>query len=170
MTIESAVSRPWLAHYPAGRPFEINPNEYSSLVDLLLHHCNEYKDAAAFTNMGKTISYHELDQLTADFAAWLHHGAHLKKGDRIALMMPNLLQYPITMLGALRAGLVVVNTNPLYTAHELQHQLCDSGAVAIVVLENFANFLPMYFRPLVLFVIRYTNPIHSSGSKSTGVP
>jgi long-chain acyl-CoA synthetase len=141
MSSASTANKPWLAHYPAGRPFEINPNEYASLVDLLLHHCTNYKEAAAFTNMGKTISYSELDQLTADFAAWLHHGAHLKRGERIALMMPNLLQYPIAMLGALRAGLIVVNTNPLYTAHELQHQLCDSRAVAIVVLENFAHVL-----------------------------
>ncbi len=141
MTSESNVNKPWLEHYPAGRPFEINPDEYASLVDLLMHSCNNYEDTAAFTNMGKTISYRELDQLTADFAAWLHHGAHLQRGDRIALMMPNLLQYPIAMLGALRAGLIVVNTNPLYTAHELQHQLSDSGAVAIVVLENFAHVL-----------------------------
>ncbi len=131
----------WLKHYPAGRPAEINPDEYRSLVELL-HECfNKYGEAAAFTNMGKTISYRQLDKLTADFAAWLQQIAHLKHGDRIALMMPNLLQYPVAMLGAMRAGLTIVNTNPLYTAHELQHQMQDSGAVAIVVLENFAHVL-----------------------------
>ncbi len=131
----------WLKHYPVGRPAEINPAEYSSLVDLLHRCCAEYGDAPAYTNMGKTISYNQLEQLTRDFAAWLQNVAKLRHGDRIALMMPNLLQYPVAMFGAMRAGLVVVNTNPLYTAHELQHQLQDSGAAAIVVLENFAHVL-----------------------------
>lgn len=131
----------WLKNYPVGRPAEINPYQYDSLVDLLQQCSSEYGDAPAFTNMGKTISYRQLELLTRDFAAWLQQVAKLKRGERIALMMPNLLQYPIAMLGAMRAGLTVVNTNPLYTAHELQHQLQDSGAVAIVVLENFAHVL-----------------------------
>ena len=130
-----------MKHYPPGRPAEINPDEYSSLTDLLHRCCAEFADEAAFTNMGKTLSYKELGAQTRDFAAWLQDVARLKRGDRIALMMPNLLQYPVAMLGAMRAGLTIVNTNPLYTAHELQHQIQDSGAVAIVVLENFAHVL-----------------------------
>lgn len=131
----------WLKHYPVGRPAEINPDEYRSLIDLMHHCCAQYGDATAYTNMGKNISYNQLEVLTRDFAAWLQQVAKLQRGDRIALMMPNLLQYPVAMLGAMRAGLTIVNTNPLYTAHELQHQMQDSGAVAIVVLENFAHVL-----------------------------
>jgi len=131
----------WLKNYPTGVPAEINPDEYRSLVDMFHQCCAKYGDLPAFTNMGKTISYRELEQLTRDFAAWLQSSAKLKRGDRIALMMPNLLQYPVAIFGAMRAGLTIVNTNPLYTAHELRHQMQDSGAVAIVVLENFANVL-----------------------------
>jgi long-chain acyl-CoA synthetase len=131
----------WLKNYPVGRPAEINPDEFASLTQLL-HHCvAEYGDAPCFTNMGKTLSFNDVDARSRDFAAWLQNVARLKRGDRIALMMPNLLQYPVALLGAMRAGLAIVNTNPLYTAHELQHQLQDSGAVAIVVLENFAHVL-----------------------------
>jgi long-chain acyl-CoA synthetase len=131
----------WLKHYPAGRPAEINPDEYSSLVDMMHQCCREFGNAPAYTCMGKTISYNELEVLTRNFAAWLQNVAKVKRGDRIALMMPNLLQYPVALFGAMRAGLTVVNTNPLYTAHELQHQMQDSGSVAIVVLENFAHVL-----------------------------
>ncbi len=131
----------WLKHYPAGVPAEINPDEYCSLVDMFHQSCAKYGDLPAFTNMGKTLTYNDLEQMTRDFAAWLQTSAKLKKGDRIALMMPNLLQYPIAIFGAMRAGLTLVNTNPLYTAHELQHQMQDSGAVAIVVVENFAHVL-----------------------------
>ncbi len=131
----------WLKHYPVGRPAEINPDEYASLVQLMHDCCKQFGDAPAFTNFGKSISYHQLEALTRDFAAWLQNVAKLRRGDRIALMMPNLLQYPVAMLGAMRAGLTIVNTNPLYTAHELRHQMQDSGAVAIVVLENFAHVL-----------------------------
>ena len=131
----------WLKHYPVGRPAEINPDQYTSLVDLMHHCCAEFGDAPAYTCMGKNISYNELEELTEKFAAWLQHVAKLKRGDRIALMMPNVLQYPVALFGAMRAGLTVVNTNPLYTAHELQHQMQDSGSVAIVVLENFAHVL-----------------------------
>jgi long-chain acyl-CoA synthetase len=133
------VEKIWLKNYPVGRPAEINPDEFSSLVELMHSCCNQYGNSAAFTNMGKSISYQQLESITRHFAAWLQEVAHLKQGDRIALMMPNILQYPIAMLGAMRAGLTIVNTNPLYTAHELQHQMQDSGAVAIVVLENFAH-------------------------------
>ncbi|MGC3981301.1 MAG: AMP-binding protein [Steroidobacteraceae bacterium] len=131
----------WLKHYPAGRPAEINPDEYPSLVALMHDCCAQNGAAPAYTNMGKNISYNELERLTRDFAAWLQNVPKLKRGDRIALMMPNLLQYPVALFGALRAGLTIVNTNPLYTATELQHQMQDSGATAIVVLENFAHVL-----------------------------
>lgn len=131
----------WLKHYPHGVPAEINPDEYKSLVDMFHQSCAQYGDLPAFTNMGATITYSELEELTRDFAAWLQNTAKLKRGDRLALMMPNLLQYPVAIFGAMRAGLTLVNTNPLYTAHELLHQMQDSGAVAIVVLENFAHVL-----------------------------
>ncbi len=135
------MEKVWLKNYPPGVPAQINPNEYSSLVKILEESCERFAELPAFTSMGKTISYSQYDQLARDFAAWLQGSAKLQKGDRIALMLPNVFQYPIALFGALRAGLTVVNTNPLYTARELEHQLKDSGAKAIVVLENFANVL-----------------------------
>jgi long-chain acyl-CoA synthetase len=131
----------WLKNYPAGVPAEINPDEYSSLVDMFHKSCAKYGDLPAFTNMGKTVSYNEMEQLTRDFAAWLQNVAKLQRGDRLALMMPNMIQYPVAIFGAMRAGVTLVNTNPLYTAHELRHQMQDSGATAIVIVENFANVL-----------------------------
>ncbi len=131
----------WLKNYPPGVPAEINPDEYSSLVEILEESCAHFADLPAFTSMDKTISYAEYDRLSRDFAAWLQKAAKLQRGDRIALMLPNVFQYPIALLGALRAGLTVVNTNPLYTARELEHQLKDSGAKAIVILENFGHVL-----------------------------
>lgn len=128
----------WLRQYPPGTPAEVSLDPATSLVDVLRHSCERFGPAPAFHNLGTTLTFEEVDRRSRDFAAWL--GAHgLRKGERIALMMPNLLQYPIAMFGALRAGLVVVNTNPLYTPRELEHQLRDSGAVAIVVLANFAH-------------------------------
>jgi long-chain acyl-CoA synthetase len=131
----------WLKSYPAGVPAEIDPSAYSSLNEMVAESLTKYADAAAFVQMGRELTYRQLDELTRDFAAWLQNEAGLQKGDRVALMMPNLLQYPIAIFGVLRAGMVVVNTNPLYTARELEHQLKDSGAKAIVVLENFAHVL-----------------------------
>lgn len=131
----------WLKHYPPGVPAEINPDEYVSIVELFLKSCRRFENSPSYSNMGTTLSYGELEALSRDFAAWLQHSAKLQHGDRIALMMPNLLQYAVALFGALRAGLTVVNTNPLYTAHELKHQLQDSGATAIVILENFAHVL-----------------------------
>jgi long-chain acyl-CoA synthetase len=128
----------WLKSYPPGVPEEIDPDRFASLNDLLVWCCAHYREHNAFTNRGATISWGRLDALSHNFAAYLQH-AGLRKGDRIALMLPNLLQYPVALFGALRAGCVVVNVNPLYTAPELQHQLADSGAVAIVVLDNFAH-------------------------------
>ena len=128
----------WLRHYPPGTPADITLDPATSLVDVLRHSCERFGPAPAFHNLGTTLTFEEIDRRSRDFAAWLS-ARGLRKGERIALMMPNLLQYPIAMFGALRAGLVVVNTNPLYTPRELAHQLCDSGAVAIVVLANFAQ-------------------------------
>ena len=135
------MNKIWLKNYPAGVPAEINPDEYRSLPGLIEGSCARFADLPAYTSMGRTITYGEYERLSRDFAAWLQQCAGLVKGDRIALMLPNVLQYPIALYGALRAGLTVVNTNPLYTARELGHQLKDSGAKAIVILENFAHTL-----------------------------
>ena len=134
------MERIWLKSYPPGVPAEIAPREYESLVELFEKSIREFGDRPAFTNMGKTIRFAELDRLARDFGAWLQ-AKGLGKGARVAIMMPNCLQYPIAMFGTLRAGCVVVNVNPLYTARELEHQLNDAGAEAIVILENFAAVL-----------------------------
>ena len=135
------MERIWLKNYPLGVPAEINPDEYPSLVDLIDESLQRFGPNPAFSSMGRTIDYATYDRLSRDFAAYLQEVAGLSKGDRIAIMLPNVLQYPIALLGALRAGLTVVNTNPLYTARELEHQLKDSGAKAILILENFAHTL-----------------------------
>jgi long-chain acyl-CoA synthetase len=132
------MERIWLKSYPAGVPHEIDTEQYPSLVAMSTEALSTYADQDAYVMMDHTITYRDLDQHADAFAYWLQQRG-MKKGDRIALMMPNVLQYPIAMLGALRAGMVVVNTNPLYTADELRHQLVDSGASAIVVLENFCH-------------------------------
>ena len=134
------MDKPWLKSYPPGVPANIDLSEYASIVDLFEQSCHKYKDRVAYHNMGADLHYSELDYLTRNFAASLQ-SMGLQQGDRIALMMPNTLQYPVALFGALRAGLVVVNTNPMYTARELRHQLVDSGAKAIVVVENFAHVL-----------------------------
>ncbi|HEX5459582.1 MAG TPA: AMP-binding protein [Steroidobacteraceae bacterium] len=132
------MNRFWLKSYPPGVPAEIDPAQLTSLAELLRKACAAYASRPAYEQMGRRITFAQLDELTRDFAAWLQ-AAGMVKGDRIAIMLPNTLQYPIALFGALRAGLIVVNTNPLYTGRELQHQLEDSGATAIVVLENFAH-------------------------------
>ena len=129
--------RPWLASYPDGVPHQIDPDEYSSIVAVLQSSLEKYRDRPAFSNMGRAITYAEVDKYSKQFASYLLNELKLKKGDRVAVMMPNCLQYPIATFGILRAGLTVVNTNPLYTARELRHQLVDSGASAILVLDNF---------------------------------
>ncbi|KLJ02790.1 long-chain fatty acid--CoA ligase [Luteimonas sp. FCS-9] len=131
--------RPWLANYPAGIPAEIDPDEYRSVPAILDEAIAKYRDKPAFSNMGKTLTYAELDVSSREFAAYLLGELKLKKGDRVAVMMPNCLQYPIAIFGILRAGLTVVNTNPMYTARELRHQLVDSGAAAILVMDNFGK-------------------------------
>ncbi|ENN83967.1 acyl-CoA synthetase [Rhizobium freirei PRF 81] len=132
------VKKIWLASYPDIVPAELPPLEHASLVELLEESCRRYGDRPAFTSMGKSITYRDLDTQTRKIAAWLQ-SLGLKKGDRVAVMMPNVLQNPVTTYGILRAGLVVVNVNPLYMPRELEHQLRDCGAKAIFVLENFAH-------------------------------
>jgi len=131
----------WLKDYPAGVPTEIDPDSVSSLKQLFEDACRDYASRPAFSNMGRTLSYAEIDRASRCFGAWLQKEAGLKKGDRVALMMPNILQYPIAIIGALRAGMTVVNVNPLYTARELEHQLNDSGATVIMIFENAAATL-----------------------------
>ena len=131
----------WLASYPENVNAEIDINEYSSLNAVLEESVKKFPTKPAYENLGKILTYNDLDQLTKQFASYLSNDLGLKKGDQIAIMLPNLLQYPIALFGALRAGLIVVNTNPLYTERELEHQLKDSGAKAIVILENFAHTL-----------------------------
>src|SRR5678815_478062 len=130
----------WLKQYPAGVPAEIDVNQYSSLVALLDESFRRYGDRTAYKFMGKAITFKEVDQASAAFAAWLQ-AQGLAKGDRVAVMMPNVPQYPVAVAAILRAGFVVVNVNPLYTPRELEHQLKDSGSKTIVIIENFAGTL-----------------------------
>jgi long-chain acyl-CoA synthetase len=134
------VDKIWLAHYPKGVPAAIDIGEYASLRDVFDESVAKFAARPAFTCMGKSITFGELDTLSTAFAAWLQTKG-CRKGTRVALMMPNILQYPICLFGALRAGCTVVNVNPLYTARELEHQLIDSGAEVIVVVDNFAHTL-----------------------------
>jgi long-chain acyl-CoA synthetase len=132
------AEKPWLAAYPPGVPAEIDASQYASLVALLESAARRFGSQPAFTNRGTTLSFDDVDRLSRELAGYFQSIPGLSRGDRVAVMLPNLLQSPIVIFGALRAGLVVVNVNPLYTAHELGHQLGDSGARVIVVLENFA--------------------------------
>ena len=129
----------WLNSYPQGVPYEINPDQYSSLVDLLTSNMEKYHNLPAFSNYNTVMSYGTLDKLSKNFAAYLQKKLKLKKGERFAIMLPNLLQYPVAFIGALRAGLIVVNVNPLYTPRELVHQINDADVSALLVLENFAH-------------------------------
>lgn len=135
------MDQPWINHLPKDVPAEINVDQYSSLVDMFETAVAKYADQPAFINMGATLTYRKLEERSRAFAAYLQNELKLEKGDRVAIMMPNLLQYPIALFGVLRAGMVVVNVNPLYTPRELKHQLIDSGAKAIVVVSNFARTL-----------------------------
>jgi long-chain acyl-CoA synthetase len=135
------MEKPWLRSYPPGVPAEVDIHEFSSVKDILERSCQRFADLPAYSNLGVTMTYAELDRLTRQFGAFLQSLPGLKKGERVAIMMPNLLQYPVAMFGTLRAGMVVVNVNPLYTARELEYQLKDSGARSVVVVENFASTL-----------------------------
>ncbi|MFJ3447609.1 long-chain-fatty-acid--CoA ligase FadD1 [Pseudomonas sichuanensis] len=129
----------WKDKYPAGVTADINPDEFPNIQAVLKQSCQRFADKPAFSNLGKTITYGELYALSGAFAAWLQQHTDLKPGDRIAVQLPNVLQYPVAVFGAMRAGLIVVNTNPLYTARELEHQFNDSGAKALVCLANMAH-------------------------------
>ena len=135
------MDRPWLSQYPAGIPAQVDADAFASLKDVLTASCARFADRPAYDSMGTVMTFRQLDEASRAFAAWLQKGARLQRGDRVALMMPNLLQYPVALFGALRAGMVVVNVNPQYTPRELEHQLKDAGVAAIVVLENFAHTL-----------------------------
>ncbi len=135
------MNKIWLKNYPAGIPAEIDPDRFGSLPDLIEKLAVKFADKPAFHNLGCTISYAELERLSRNFAAFLQGLPRMAKGERVAIMSPNLLQYPVALFGILRAGMTVVNVNPLYTPRELEHQLKDSGARAIVILENFASVL-----------------------------
>ncbi len=135
------MEKPWLATYPEGVPEVLAPPPYKSLRELIEFAFTEFADRPAYTNMGTTLTFRELDDLSQQFAAYLQQELKLVRGERVAIMLPNVLQYPVVLCGIFRAGLVVVNVNPLYTARELRHQLTDSGARCIIILENFAHTL-----------------------------
>jgi len=130
-------NRPWLSNYPSGVPANIDPQSYATLVDLFEETFSKYSSKPAFSCMGKELTYKQVDKMSRQFGAYLQSRG-LERGDKIAIMMPNLLQYPIALFGAMRAGLVVVNTNPLYTPREMHHQFTDAGVKAIIIAENFA--------------------------------
>ena len=134
-----SIDRPWLAQYPAGVPEQIDVDEFSSVVAVLETAISQYRDRPAFSSFGKVLTYGDIDELSRQFAAYLLCELKLKRGDRVAIMMPNCLQNPVAIFGTLRAGLTVVNTNPMYTARELRHQLVDSGAKVLVVVDNFGH-------------------------------
>jgi len=150
------VEKNWLNFYDPRVSPEIDLSKYNSLVDILEESITKYGDSTAFINMGHSITFNELDKLSKKFAAYLQQSG-LKKGDAVAIMMPNLLQYPVAMFGVLRAGMVVVNVNPLYTARELKHQLNDSNAKAIVIVENFASTLAEVFNDVKLDKVLLTS-------------
>ncbi len=134
-----SVDKPWLQSYPAGTPETVDLAEYASVAAVLDAACERFRARPAFSNMGRTLSYEDVDRLSGHFASYLLNVLKLKKGDRVAIMLPNILQYPVALFGVLRAGLTVVNTNPMYTGRELKHQLVDAGASVLVVLDNFAH-------------------------------
>ncbi|MGB5519978.1 MAG: AMP-binding protein [Gammaproteobacteria bacterium] len=135
------MPKPWLKSYPEGVPAEISIDEYASVADIFDQSVSKFEELPAYSNFGKTISYKEVKQFTSQLGAYLNNELGLEKGARVAVMMPNLLQNPIAIFSILRAGLVVVNTNPLYTSRELKHQMNDSGAEAIIIVENFCHVL-----------------------------
>jgi len=186
----STTQPPWLAHYPKDVPNEINAADCRSLVELFLRRVAEFSTDPAFTNEGTTLTFGDVERFSGDFAGFLQSLHGLSTGDRVALMLPNLLQSPIAVIGTLRAGMVVVNVNPQYTPRELRHQLRDSGAKAIVVLENFAATLaevladtdiqtviicaagdqhPLLKRLLINFVVRYVKKLVPAARLDAGV-
>lgn len=181
----------WTDKYPEGIPAEINPDQYPNVLAVLKESCQRFADKPAFTNLGKTLTYSELYRLSGEFAAYLQNNAGLEPGDRIAVQLPNVLQYPVVVFGAMRAGYVVVNTNPLYTAREMEHQFNDSGAKALVCLANMAHLaeevipktgvkhvivtevadmLPPFKRLLVNAVVKYVKKMVPAWSIPGSVP
>ncbi|MCG8314885.1 MAG: AMP-binding protein [Pseudomonadales bacterium] len=135
------VDKIWAEHYPTGTVQEISYEKYATVLDIFEDAIRRFADKPAYSNMGATITYGELDKLSADFAAYLQNYTNLQKGDRIAVQMPNLIQFPVVVFGAMRAGLVIVNTNPMYTAREMEHQFNDAGCKALVALANFGDLI-----------------------------
>lgn len=135
------MEKVWFKNYPDGVPHEITTGDYTSLTDLIEKSLVKHASKDAFSNLGVTLTFKELDVQSQHFASYLQHTLHLKKGARVAIMMPNLLQYPVALYGILRAGMIAVNVNPMYTKRELQHQLSDAGAEAIIIVANFAHVL-----------------------------
>jgi long-chain acyl-CoA synthetase len=150
------VEKIWLKNYDPKVPKEINPDRYSSIVDIFEQSIEKYAANVSYINMGRSITFAQLDRLSRDFSAYLQHSG-LKKGDAVAIMMPNLIQYPVALFGILRAGMTVVNVNPLYTPRELQHQLADSNAKAIVIVENFACTLSEVIKNTALETVLLTS-------------
>lgn len=164
----NSLEKVWLKRYPADVPAEIDADQYSSLIEMFENAAARYADQPAFINMGEVMTFRKLEERSRAFAAYLQNELGLKKGDRVALMMPNLLQYPIALFGILRAGMVVVNVNPLYTPRELEHQLNDSGASAIVIVSNFAHTLEkVVFKTQVKHVILTRMGDQLSAAKGT---
>ena len=130
-------NRPWLTSYPSGIPANVDTNAYDSLIQFLDECFSKFKSKPAFQSMGKTMTFKDIDKHSRNFAAYLQSRG-LKRNDKVAIMMPNLLQYPIAIFGVLRAGMIAVNTNPLYTPREMKHQFTDSDVKAIIIAENFA--------------------------------
>jgi long-chain acyl-CoA synthetase len=137
----ASMEHVWLKNYEEGVPAEINPDAFPSVVSIFEQSCSRHADTDAFRNMGAALTYRDLDRHARDFAAYLQGELGLQKGERVALMMPNIMQYPVALFGVLRAGLIAVNVNPLYTARELEHQLLDAQPRAIVIVENFCHTL-----------------------------
>ena len=181
----------WDGKRPDGVGNTVNPDEYSSVLSVVNALLRENRSRSAFTGIGHTLSYHDIDTLSRQFAAYLQNSTNLEPGDRIAIQMPNLLQYPVVVYGALRAGLVIVNTNPLYTAREMRHQFKDCGAKALVFLENFghlvqevvadteiqylfvtrlADMLPTPRRQIINFVVKHIKKMVPGYSLPEAVP
>lgn len=185
------VDRIWLDKYPQGVSADIDFGNYENVLDVFDEACKKFADRPAFYNMGVTVTYGEIDKLSADFAAYLQNHTDLVRGDRIAVQMPNLIQYPIVVFGAMRAGLIVVNTNPMYTTREMEHQFNDAGCKALVVLANFgdavadvlpktgirhvivtqvADMQPLFKRVLMNFVIKHVKKMVPDFSIKGAVP
>jgi len=135
-----STDRPWLSIYPKGIPANIDPDKYATVLDYIKEKCEEHKKKSAYSLMGVELTFGEIDKLSTQFGGYLRSRG-LEPGDRFAIMMPNLLQYPIAVIGALKAGMIVVNTNPLYTPREMKHQFTDSDVKGIIIAENFAHNL-----------------------------